>query len=102
MISFIIFSGETSRQIFENLGGLIGYKDIPLISQESLYYFKSYLVVLIIGVIGSTPFMKNIFSKEKNMKIVNVLEPVVLIFILILSTSYIVDGSFNPFLYFRF
>ena len=102
MISFIIFSGESSKQIFEHLGGLIGYKDIPLVSQESSYYFKSYLVILIVGIVGSTPLMKNIFSKEKLTKFVNIVEPVFLIFILLLSTSYIVDGSFNPFLYFRF
>lgn len=102
MISFIIFSGESSKQIFENLGGLIGYKDVSLISQESIYYFKSYLGVLLVGIVGSTPIMKNIFSKEKFKKIINIIEPVFLVFILILSTSYIVDGSFNPFLYFRF
>ena len=102
IISFIIFSGESSKQIFENLGGLIGYKDIPLVSQESIYYFKSYFVILIIGIIGSTPIMKNAFSKEKMAKFVNIVESIFLIFILLLSTSYIVDGSFNPFLYFRF
>ena len=102
IISFIIFSGESSKQIFENLGGLIGYKDIPLVSQESIYYFKSYFIILIIGIIGSTPIMKNAFSKEKMAKFVNIVEPIFLIFILLLSTSYIIDGSFNPFLYFRF
>ena len=102
MISFIIFSGESSKQIFEHLGGLIGCKDIPLVSQESLYYFKSYFMILIVGIVGSTPLMKNIFSKEKLTKFVNIVEPVFLIFILLLSISYIVDGSFNPFLYFRF
>ncbi len=102
MISFIIFSGESSKQIFEHLGGLIGYKDIPLLSQESLYYFKSYFVILIVGIMGSTPLMKNLFSKEKLKSFVNVVEPVFLILILMISTSYIVDGSFNPFLYFRF
>ena len=102
MISFIIFSGESSKQIFEHLGGLIGYKDLPLISQESIYYFKSYFVVMLIGIIGSTPLMKNLFSKDRLKKFVSVVEPVFLILILILSTSYIIDGSFNPFLYFRF
>ena len=102
MISFIIFSGESSKQIFEHLGGLIGYKDLPLISQESIYYFKSYFVVMLIGIIGSTPIMKNLFSKDRLKNFVSFVEPVFLILILILSTSYIIDGSFNPFLYFRF
>lgn len=102
IISFIIFNGENASQVMENLGGLIGYKNIPLFSNESIYYFKSYLIILIVGILGSTPIMRNIFSKEKLRKFTNIVEPIFLIIILILSTSYIVDGSFNPFLYFRF
>ena len=102
MISFIIFSGENTPQIFENLSGLIGYKNVQLISFESIYYFKSYLIVLMMGMIGSTPLMKKLIGNEKNTKIINVVEPIFLVAILLLSTSYIVDGSFNPFLYFRF
>ena len=102
IISFIIFNGENTSQVFENLGGLIGYKNIPVVSIESIYYLKSYLIILIVGILGSTPIMRNIFSKEKLRKFVNIIEPIFLIIVLILSTSYIVDGSFNPFLYFRF
>lgn len=102
MISFIIFNGESISQIMQNIGGLIGINNIPLISQESLYYFKSYFVVIIIGIIGDTPILKNIACSNKISKIGNFIEPIFLLLILILCTSYIVDGSFNPFLYFRF
>lgn len=102
MISFIIFNGESISQIMQNIGGLIGINNIPLISQESLYYFKSYFVVIIIGIIGATPILKNIACSNKISKIGNFIEPIFLLLILILCTSYIVDGSFNPFLYFRF
>lgn len=102
MISFIIFNGEGINQIMQNIGGLVGIGNIPIISQESLYYFKSYFVVIIIGIIGATPILKNIANTNKAQKIMNILEPVFLLLILLVSTSYIVDGSFNPFLYFRF
>lgn len=102
MISFIIFNGEGGKQITQNIGGLIGLNNIPIISQESLYYFKSYFIVIIIGMIGATPILKNIVNSQKIHRFVNVLEPLFLLFILLLSTSYIIDGSFNPFLYFRF
>ena len=102
MISFIIFSGESTTQILQNIGGLVGFTEQPLISQESLYYFKSYFVVLMIATIGSTPILKNVFSKEKMQKITNILEPIYLLLIFVICTSYIIDGSFNPFLYFRF
>ena len=102
MISFIIFNGGEKLEILKNIGGLIGIGKIPLVSAESIYYLKSYFVVLIIGIIGSTPIMKNIFTNKKSHKIINCLEPVFLTLVLIISTSYIIDGSFNPFLYFRF
>ena len=102
MISFIIFNGEGIKQIMQNIGGLVGIGNIPIISKESLYYFKSYFVVILIGIIGATPILKNIANTNKAQKIMNILEPVFLLLILLVSTSYIVDGSFNPFLYFRF
>ncbi len=102
MISFIIFNGEDVSQILQNIGGLVGANGIKLISKESIYYFKSYFVIIIIAVIGATPILKNIANSNKIHKVINILEPVILLLILITCTSYIVDGSFNPFLYFRF
>lgn len=102
IISFIIFNGESISQIMQNIGGLVGAPNIPLISQESIYYFKSYFIVIIVGIIGATPILKNIVNSNKFSKFVNLVEPVFLLVILIVCTSYIIDGSFNPFLYFRF
>lgn len=99
MISFIIFNGN---EIIENIKGLFGIGNISVISKESIYYLKSYFIVILIGIIGATPIMKNIVKKEKIKKITNILEPIYLFSILLLSTSYIIDDSFNPFLYFRF
>ena len=102
MISFIIFSGNEPSQIITNINGLVGLPNHQFISAESIYYLKSYAVVLIVGIIGATPLLKNITSNTRIQKIVNILEPLYLLIILILSTSYIIDSSFNPFLYFRF
>ncbi len=102
MISFIIFNGESTTQILTNIGGLVGIGNVPLVSPESIYYLKSYLCVIVIGIIGATPLFKNIFASKKMEKITNILEPMYLVLLLLISTSYIVDGSFNPFLYFRF
>ena len=102
MISFIIFSGNGMSQVLQNLGGLIGLNGESLISPESLYYFKSYLGVFLIGIIGATPILKNMVNSDKMKKITNVCEPIYLLLILTICTAYIIDGSFNPFLYFRF
>ena len=102
MISFIIFNGNGIKDISENLLGLIGYNGIPLVSAESIYYFKSYFIIFVLAIIGSTPLMKMIVNSEKIKKVSNVLEPVFVVIVLLVSTAFIVDGSFNPFLYFRF
>ncbi len=102
MISFIIFNGESTSMILQNIGGLVGLGNVPLILPESVYYLKSYFIVIVIGMIGATPILKNIATSKKVEKIANVLEPIFLVCLLVICTSYIVDGSFNPFLYFRF
>lgn len=102
MISFIIFSGENLTQIMQNIGGLIGIKVNSFATLESIYYFKSYLVIIVFGIVGATPLLINIGNSKKAHKVINILEPICLLAILIVSTSFIIDGSFNPFLYFRF
>ncbi len=102
MISFIIFSGENINVIMQNIGGLVGINTNSIVSLESIYYLKSYFIVIVLGIIGATPILKNIITKVNNQKLINILEPICLLCILVISTSYIVDSSFNPFLYFRF
>ncbi|MGN1012683.1 MAG: MBOAT family O-acyltransferase [Clostridia bacterium] len=104
IIGFIIFSGNNIEEIFENIGGIFGIGTTGLINKESIYCLFNYLSVIIIGIIGATPIIKNVINniKKKNCKIINTLEPIVLGVLLIVCVSYLVDGSFNPFLYFRF
>ena len=83
-----------------NMGNLLA----PL-SKEATYYITSYLPTIIIAIIGSTPIMKKlsaIITKKGGEKVLWVLKPVFVLAVLIIVTAFSVDGSFNPFLYFRF
>lgn len=103
MISFIIFSGESTEQIFINIKSLFGIGGVPFISEESIYYLKSYAIILVIAIIGATPLIKNALKHNSKVeKVSEVLEPIFILAILVISTSHIIGGSFNPFLYFRF
>lgn len=106
MISFIIFNANDIGQAFLQIGGLFGANGEAFINSYTFYYLKSYFVILIIGLIGATPFLKDkinqLKEKGKVRKVINVLEPVVLVCLLIFVTAYLVDNSYNPFLYFRF
>lgn len=106
MISFIIFNANSIGEAWNNIIGLFGANGESLINASTVYYLKSYLVVLVIAIIGSTPLLKNIIEKLKTKtnanKIINLLEPIAMASILIIVTAYLLDNSYNPFLYFRF
>ena len=102
LISFVLFNAETFTMAFSDLKIMFGAAGLPLYSAETLYALRSYAVLLIIALIGATPLVRNLARKIENTKISTVLEPVITAVILIVSTAYLVDGSFNPFLYFRF
>lgn len=103
-ISFVIFSGTDMNTILSQILGLFGIGATGFVSSVSIYYLKSYLIILLIAIIGSTPIAKTIVEKlkKKYPKTINVLEMIFLIILLIVCVAYIVSGSFNPFLYFRF
>jgi alginate O-acetyltransferase complex protein AlgI len=105
VISFLIFNCNSLMEVFNGIKNMFMINKIPLISNETIYYLKSNLVLLIIAIIGSTPLISSIVKKLNPTKIknlLNILEPIVYIVLLTLSTAFLIDESFNPFLYFRF
>ena len=106
LISFAIFNSTDLPTIGENLMGMIAVWKLPLVSTVTLYYLKSYAVVLLVAMVGATPLVKNICIKiqehPKGKIALAALEPFVYLVLFVVMTGFLVDGSFNPFLYFRF
>ena len=106
MISFIIFNSNNIGQAKHQILGLFGVNGEPIINTYTLYYLKSYAVIFVIAIIGATPLIKNIINglnrNIKIKKIINLLEPIFIVLIILIVTAYLVDNSYNPFLYFRF
>ena len=105
-ISFVIFNANGMGQAISDIGGMLGLQNLPFFSSETLYYIRSYGVVLLLGVIGATPLVKRTAEKFRTTRagdwIMTIAEPVIQIVLIVVITAYLVDGSFNPFLYFRF
>ncbi len=106
VISFVIFNAADMGEAMQYIGGMFGIGATGLMGEEWLYNLSSYAVILIVAAIGATPVPKLIVEKLKGTKAGNtavfVFAPVFAVVILVLCTAYLVDGSFNPFLYFRF
>ncbi|WP_249029955.1 MBOAT family O-acyltransferase [Tannockella kyphosi] len=101
-ISFVIFNASDIGQAFLYIKGMFSFGMIPFVNEVSLYYLSSYFYIIIIAMVGATPLVSSItVSITKRFKLYW-LEPLVLFMLLIGCTAYLVDSSFNPFLYFRF
>ena len=81
---------------------MFGFAGVPLVTGETLYYLRSFAVLFLMGFVGCTSLVRDTANRIGNTKAGTVLEPVMMIAMLLLCTAYLVDGSFSPFLYFRF
>ena len=102
VLSFVLFNADSLAQAGQDFAGLFGFGSLSLISAETLYYLKSYAVLFVLGILGSTPVVKNAARHIDGTKTGVVLEAAAMLALLIVCTAYLVDGSFSPFLYFRF
>lgn len=104
MLCFIMFDASSVGEGFAAIAALFSRGSAA--NTEALYYLRSYTVPLIIAAIGATPLPKRIKAKLEATRvggaITAIAEPVALAALLCLCTAYLIDGSFNPFLYFRF
>lgn len=108
IFGFVIFRCESINEIINNFKGMMGLSGIELYDDVSLYYLRSYIFVIIIGAILSTPILKKIYMEILDSKdrviicITDIIQICFLVILLLTVSGYIVDGSFSPFLYFRF
>ncbi|MBQ0041967.1 MAG: MBOAT family protein [Lachnospiraceae bacterium] len=112
-VSFVIFNASGIEGMLSDFGGMFGMAGLPIINDETLYYVRSYTVVIGMALVGATPLPKFIAMKLRNGLIVfggnksgelvwSFFETVVIAALLLMCTAFLIDGSFNPFLYFRF
>ena len=101
LISFVIFN-HADYSAVTVLGEMFGFKELAFANSDTLYYLRSYAPLFIAAFIGATPVVKTVTTKVGQTKIGAVLEILLMVVLLIVCTAYLVDGSFSPFLYFRF
>lgn len=106
IMGFVIFNADSMGMALGDIRCMLGFGGLPAVNADTLYNLKSFALVIIFGTVLSTPvLMSALKSARKNAvmnKILIFAEPIAVISGIVLSTAYLVDGSFNPFLYFRF
>lgn len=106
VLGFVLFDAADVREAGTAFAAMFGFGKLPAVTATTLYYLRSYAVIILTAMIAATPLFKQIVKKIKGTgvgeKCCEGLEPAVLLLLLAVCTAYLVDGSFNPFLYFRF
>ena len=106
MLSFMLFNATDIAQAGKDFAGLVGAGGLPLMTQATAYYLRSYGLLFLVGIVGATPFVKGAVSRLEGHRtggtVLAIMEPLFILALLVLCSAYLVDGSFNPFLYFRF
>ncbi len=105
-LGFVLFDASSVQDAAQSIRAMFGGGGLPLVSAESLYELRSCTVLLLLAVAGATPLAKSLCAAVQRSRAgktaLAVLEPVGLTALLAVCTAFLVDGSFNPFLYFRF
>ncbi len=104
-LGFVLFNADNLAQALSNLKGMFGMSNLPMSDSLAVYYTKSYLPLLLLALIGATPLPARAvqsLGKWRKGLAADWISLTGLGLILILATASMIDGSFNPFLYFRF
>ena len=104
LLSFVLFNAKDLGEAALDLGRMFG--SAPLWSQETGKYLSRYLLLFAAAILPITSVLERIRDalnrKGWGRGLLSLLEPVWTAAVLFLVTAFLVDGSFNPFLYFRF
>ena len=102
VLGFVLFNAESISQAGSDIAALFGFGGLPLVTKATLYYLRSYSLLFLLGFVGSTPVVKRAAQKVSETRGGPVLELLAMAALLLVCTGYLVNGSFSPFLYFRF
>lgn len=107
LFSWVIFAFDNTVQIADYLKSMFGLTKSGFIDGQGIYFLYTNLILIIILAAASTDIPKRIgnwlmLRLENQQIVLSIVRNFILIGIFILSVAYLVDSSYNPFLYFRF
>lgn len=104
LMSWVIFAFDSIKDGLNYIKILFGFGNNPIFNHTSLYLLYTNILLFLILIIGSTDIPKRLWKYMSN-RFNNkswIIENIFLLLVLGLSIAYLVDQSYNPFLYFRF
>lgn len=104
IIGWVFFDVETLKGALDYIKVMFGFGNNPMIDSMTMYYLEANIGLIIVLIICSTSIPTKIikFIKKKYTTAKLFVVPVIYTIILIVAVAYLVNETYNPFLYFRF
>ena len=104
MIGWVFFASTNLGYAVEYIKIMFGLGNNVLIDNVGIYYLYTNIVMFVILSICSTPIIKNKLDRMVIKSKTSYINPTLIVYMLILflATAYLVNETYNPFLYFRF
>ena len=98
---WVIFQLDSVSKAVIYWKAMFGFGQAGFSSSRDLFQARSYLVILLVGAVAATPLLRRLYTRLPA-RVQGLLSPALVLLVLVLSTAYLVDATYNPFLYFRF
>ena len=99
LFGWVLFAHEDMAAGLAYFRQMFGMDSIAWFSQRTAYLLSSWIPLFLVCMLGSTSLPKRLVQKHMPPAAVRM---AVLAAMFLLITAYLVDASYNPFLYFRF
>lgn len=104
VFGWVLFEFDKLGNVFLFFRAMFGGNGVAFANSDTLYYLISYLIVFLLCIFFSSEKSRDIFLGIKNKfpKITEYTVPIIAVITLLICTAYLVDATFNPFIYFNF
>ncbi len=101
-IGWVVFRSSSITGALSYIKIMLGFSKHSFLSPLTILYLKENRFAFIAAILFSAPIAKVISEKWKDNKFMSILYAVGLILLFIVCTTYIIKGTYNPFIYFNF
>ena len=102
VVGWVIFSQPSLESAIEYIKIMFGFGEYPLINGYTNFYINEYWRAILMSIILSTPVLKNLNKNKFTSNIIFIIRPIALIGSFVLVIIYLINSTFNPFIYFNF
>lgn len=102
MVGWVFFRADNFTYSFHYLQAMFGIQANGLTDTNTMLYVHEHWMIFVIAIFAATPIMANITKKMQHTAAIQIARPIVLLALFAISIMYLVNATYNPFIYFRF